>query len=391
MLLSLALLLIVGFVAMKIVSYFRLPGLIGLLIVGVLLGPYVFDLLDQNLLLVSQDLRQFALIIILIRAGLGLQWQQLKKVGRSALKISLIPCLLEGVTVMLVSHLLLDFTLIEGGMLGFILAAVSPAVVVPSMIELEESGYGTNKGIPTLLLAGTSIDDVFAITIFSFFFASATGVEQSILSVLIKIPYSIIGGIIGGIIVALLMLPLIRSKHITLKQTELLLILLTFATLYFYIGESLQLASLLGVMVIGFVILDRASFQAKIFSRQLAAIWVFAQIILFALVGAEVNIKLAIEAGLIGLVIIFIGLIARSVGVWLATARSNFTYKERLFCMIAYLPKATVQAAIGSLPLAAGLQSGGIILAIAVLSIVVTAPLGAIGIRLAAPHLLTQK
>ena len=391
MLLSLALLLIVGFVALKIVSYFRLPGLIGLLIVGVLLGPYVFDLLDQNLLLVSQDLRQFALIIILIRAGLGLQWQQLKKVGRSALKISLIPCLLEGVTVMLVSHLLLDFTLIEGGMLGFILAAVSPAVVVPSMIELEESGYGTNKGIPTLLLAGTSIDDVFAITIFSFFFASATGVEQSILSVLAKIPYSIIGGIIGGIIVALLMLPLIRSKHITLKQTELLLILLTFATLYFHIGESLQLASLLGVMVLGFVILDRASAQAKIFSRQLAAIWVFAQIILFALVGAEVNIKLAIEAGLIGLVIIFIGLIARSVGVWLATARSNFTYKERLFCMIAYLPKATVQAAIGSLPLAAGLESGGIILAIAVLSIVVTAPLGAIGIRRSAPHLLTKK
>ncbi|GAA4063723.1 cation:proton antiporter [Amphibacillus indicireducens] len=391
MLLSLALLLIVGFVAMKIVSYFRLPGLIGLLIVGALLGPHVLGLLDQNLLLVSQDLRQFALIIILIRAGLGLQWQQLKKVGRSALKISLIPCLLEGVTVMLVSHLLLDFTLIEGGMLGFILAAVSPAVVVPSMIELEESGYGTNKGIPTLLLAGTSIDDVFAITIFSFFFASATGVEQSILSVLAKIPYSIIGGIIGGIIVALLMLPLIRSKHITLKHTELLLILLTFATLYFYIGESLQLASLLGVMVLGFVILDRAPAQAKIFSRQLAAIWVFAQIILFALVGAEVNIKVAIEAGLIGLVIIFIGLIARSVGVWLATARSNFTYKERLFCMIAYLPKATVQAAIGSLPLAAGLQSGGIILAIAVLSIVVTAPLGAIGIRLAAPHLLTQK
>lgn len=391
MLLSLALLLIVGFVAMKIVSYFRLPGLIGLLIVGVLLGPYVFDLLDQNLLLVSQDLRQFALIIILIRAGLGLQWQQLKKVGRSALKISLIPCLLEGVTVMLVSHLLLDFTLIEGGMLGFILAAVSPAVVVPSMIELEESGYGTDKGIPTLLLAGTSIDDVFAITIFSFFFATATGIEQSILSVFVKIPYSIIGGIIGGVLAALLVLMIIRSKRITLKETDYLLILLTFAILYFYIGESLQLASLLGVMVLGFVLLDQAPVQAKIFSRQLAAIWVFAQIILFALVGAEVNIKLAIEAGLIGLVIIFIGLIARSVGVWLATARSNFTYKERLFCMIAYLPKATVQAAIGSLPLAAGLQSGGIILAIAVLSIVVTAPLGAIGIRLAAPHLLTQK
>lgn len=391
MLLSLALLLIVGFVAMKVVGYFRLPGLIGLLVVGALLGPYAFGLLDQNLLLVSQDLRQFALIIILIRAGLGLQRDQLKKVGRPALKISLIPCLFEGFTIMLVSHFLLDFTLIEGGMLGFILAAVSPAVVVPSMIELEESGYGTDKGIPTLILAGASIDDVFAITIFSFFLASATGVEQSILSVFVKIPYSIIGGIIGGVIVAILMLLIIRSKRIKLKQTDHLLILLTFAVLYFYIGESLQLASLLGVMVLGFVILDRAPAQAKTLSRQLASIWVFAQIILFALVGAEVNIKLALEAGLIGLVIIAIGLIARSIGVWLATAGSNLSVKERLFCMIAYLPKATVQAAIGSLPMAAGLESGEIILAIAVLSIVVTAPLGAIGIRLSTPHLLTKE
>lgn len=390
MLLSLVLLLIVGFIAMKIVSYFRLPGLIGMLIVGALLGPYVLDLLDQNLLLVSPDLRQFALIIILIRAGLGLQRSQLKKVGRSALKISLIPCLLEGFTVMFVSYYLLDFSLIEGGMLGFILAAVSPAVVVPSMIELEESGYGTDKGIPTLLLAGVSLDDVFAITLFSFFLSSAVGVEQSILSVFVKIPYSIIGGIIGGVLVAFVLLWIIRTKRFVLKQTDYLLILLTFALIFFYIGEWLQLASLLGIMVLGFVILDREPNQAEQFSVKLVAIWVFAQIILFTLVGAEVNLELAIDAGLIGLVIIFIGLFARSVGVWLATARSNLTFKERLFCMIAYLPKATVQAAIGSLPLAAGLEAGGIILAIAVLSIVITAPLGAIGIRLSAPRLLTK-
>ena len=390
MLLSLVLLLIVGFIAMKIVSYFRLPGLIGMLIVGALLGPYVLDLLDQNLLLVSPDLRQFALIIILIRAGLGLQRSQLKKVGRSALKISLIPCLLEGFTVMFVSYYLLDFSLIEGGMLGFILAAVSPAVVVPSMIELEESGYGTDKGIPTLLLAGVSLDDVFAITLFSFFLSSAVGVEQSILSVFVKIPYSIIGGIVGGVLVAFVLLWIIRTKRFVLKQTDYLLILLTFALIFFYIGEWLQLASLLGIMVLGFVILDREPNQAEQFSVKLAAIWVFAQIILFTLVGAEVNLELAIDAGLIGLVIIFIGLFARSVGVWLATARSNLTFKERLFCMIAYLPKATVQAAIGSLPLAAGLEAGGIILAIAVLSIVITAPLGAIGIRLSAPRLLTK-
>lgn len=390
MLLSLVLLLIVGFVSMKVVSYFRLPGLIGMLIVGVLFGPYVFSLLDENLLLVSQDLRHFALIIILLRAGLGIQRTQLKKVGRPALKMSLIPCLFEGFTVMIVSYYLLDFTLIEGGMLGFILAAVSPAVVVPSMIELEETGYGTDKGIPTLLLAGASIDDVFAITVFSFFLSSAVGVEQSILSVFVKIPYSIIGGVVGGLLVAVIILLVTRSKRIVLRQTEYLLILLTFSVLYFYIGESLQLASLLGVMVTGFIILDQEPFQAKILSRKLSSIWVFAQVILFTLVGAEVNIELAIEAGLIGLMIIAIGLLARSAGVWLATAGSNLSNKERFFCMIAYMPKATVQAAIGSLPLAAGLEAGGIILAIAVLSIVVTAPLGAIGIRYSAPRLLAK-
>lgn len=391
MLLSLMLLLIIGFIAAKLVSYIRLPGLIGMLVVGAVLGPYLFNILDANLLLVSQDLRHFALIVILIRAGLGLQRTNLKKVGLPALKMSLIPCLFEGFTVMIASYYLLDFSLIEGGMLGFILAAVSPAVVVPSMIELQESGYGTNKGIPTLILAGASIDDVFAITLFSFFLSAAVGVEQSILSVIVKIPYTIIGGIVGGIVVALIIVLVLRSKRVAFNQTESLLILLTFAVLYFYIGEKLELASLLGVMVLGFVILDREPKYAKQFSISLAAIWVFAQIILFTLVGAEVNIQLALEAGVIGLVIILVGLVARSLGVLIATANTNLSFKERVFCIIAYLPKATVQAAIGSLPLTAGLESGGVILAIAVLSIVVTAPLGAIGIRLSAPRLLMKK
>jgi len=333
MLLSLMLLLIIGFIAAKLVSYIRLPGLIGMLVVGVVLGPYLFNILDANLLLVSQDLRHFALVVILIRAGLGLQRTNLKKVGLPALKMSLIPCLFEGFSVMIASYYLLDFSLIEGGMLGFILAAVSPAVVVPSMIELQEAGYGTNKGIPTLILAGASIDDVFAITLFSFFLSAAVGVEQSILSVIVKIPYTIIGGIVGGIVVALIIVLVLRSKRVAFNQTESLLILLTFAVLYFYIGEKLELASLLGVMVLGFVILDREPKYAKQFSISLAAIWVFAQIILFTLVGAEVNIQLALEAGGIGLVIILVGLVARSLGVLIATANTNLSFKERVFCI----------------------------------------------------------
>jgi len=390
MLLSLALLLLFGFIGMKVISLTRLPGLIGLIIVGVLFGPYALGILDQDLLLISQDLRLFALIIILIRAGLGLRRDQLKAVGGPAIRLSVIPCLVEGFTVAIVSYYLLDFSFAEAGMLGFILAAVSPAIVVPSMLELEEAGYGTDKEIPTLLLAGSSLDDVFAITLFSFFLSLATGAEQSLLFVFAKIPYSIVGGILGGIVLAFLLLHIFNWHRLIEKNTEQLLLLLSVAILSYYVGEGIGFASLLGVMALGFVILERAPKTAGLFSDKLTRVWLFAQIILFTLVGAEVNIELALEAGLIGVVIIFIGLIGRSFGVWLATLGTSLTQKERIFCMIAYLPKATVQAAIGGLPLAAGVEAGGMILALAVLSILITAPLGSIGIQLSAPRLLTK-
>lgn len=390
MLISLAMLLLFGFISMKLVNLVRLPGLIGLLFVGVLFGPYVLGLLDADLLLISQELRLFALMIILLRAGLGLKRSQLKVIGFPALRLGMIPCLVEGFTVAISAYFLIGFSFVEAGLLGFVLAAVSPAVVVPSMLELEALGYGTDKEIPTLLLAGASLDDVFAITLFSFFLSLATGTQQNILIVIAKIPYSIIGGIVSGAVLALLLIVIFKRWHLKLANLEKFLLLLSSLVLYYYLGESVGLASLLGIMALGFIVLERAPKLAKVISGKLTSAWLFAQIILFTLVGAEVDIKVAFEAGVLGLTIITFGLIGRSFGVWLATIKTGLTLKERLFCMIAYVPKATVQAAIGSLPLAAGLEVGGVILAIAVLSIVVTAPIGAIGIKLMAPHLLTK-
>lgn len=390
MLESLALLLILGYIAAKLISILRLPGLLGMLLTGVLLGPYVFSWIDEDMMIISQDLRAFALIIILIRAGLGLKRESLKQVGGVALRISSIPCLMEGFTVLTAAYYFLDFSFAEAGMLGFIIAAVSPAVVVPGMLDLKEQGYGDDKQIPTLLLAGTSIDDVFAITLFTFFLGLGVSGDSNVLLELGKIPLSIGGGIVGGLIVAAGLLYLFKVKGLTTRHTEKLLLLLAIAILYYEFGEWIGIASLLGVMTIGFVILEKRNDIATDFSEKLAKVWVFASIILFTLVGAEVNIEVALEAGLIGVAIIALGLVGRSIGVWLATMGTNLNKKERLFCIIAYTPKATVQAAIGSLPLAAGVEGGSIILAIAVLSIVITAPLGAIGIKLSAPHLLNK-
>ncbi|WP_017470457.1 cation:proton antiporter [Amphibacillus jilinensis] len=390
MLEGIALLLLFGYIAAKLVGLLRLPGLLGMLIVGVLFGPYVFGLLDGELLAVSQDWRAFALIVILIRAGLGLKRDQLKQVGGIAVRISSIPCLLEGFTVTMAAYFILGFNFAEAGMLGFVLAAVSPAVVVPSMLDLKEDGYGDDKQIPTLLLAGTSIDDVFAITLFTFFLGLGTAGDTNIALELAKIPLSIGGGVLGGGLVALLLLGLFKWRGFAPKHTEQLLLVLALAILYFEFGEWIGVASLLGVMTLGFILLERQPTIANHFSEKLAGVWVFAQIILFTLVGAEVNISVALEAGLLGIVIIICGLLGRSLGVWLATIGTNFNTKERLFCMIAYLPKATVQAAIGSLPLAAGVETGGVILAIAVLSIIITAPIGAIGIKWSAPRLLNK-
>lgn len=392
MLLSIAVVLVSGYAVGKIVDKLGFPSLLGMLLVGVLLGPYVLNELHPDLLMISQDLRSFALIVILLRAGLGIRKEQLQKVGITALKLSSLPCLLEGLIITGLAYMLLGFSLAEAGMLGFIIAAVSPAVVVPSMLELKAKGYGKKNEIPTLILAGSSIDDVFAITLFTFFLGLGTGEGgQSIAGMLAHIPFSILAGILGGVLCAFALSRLFKRFFSQKRSILPFFFSLLLAVLYYEVGEALDIASLLGVMSIGFILVEIIPKIADGISRQLSIVWFFAQILLFALIGAEVNIQVAWQAGGLGLLIIACGLIARSLGVWLATLGTELNTKERIFCMIAYTPKATVQAAIGAIPLTLGVADGQLILAIAVLSIIVTAPLGALAISASAPKLLDEE
>ncbi len=390
MLLSFALILVIGLLASKLFTIIKLPGLLGMLMVGILLGPYSLGVLDDELLSISHYLRTFALIVILLRAGLGLKRENLVKVGGVAIRLSAIPCLLEGVSVMIASYFLLGLDFAQAGMLGFIVAAVSPAVVVPGMIALREEGYGEDKQISTMILAGASVDDVFAITLFSSFLAMGVGDETNVLVEIAKIPIGVGVGIIGGLVLALFLIKIYDVKFLNARNTEKLLLLLGISIIYFEIGEHFGIAALLGIMTIGLVILEKREIAANKFSVKLAKIWVFAQIILFTLVGAKVDIGVAIQAGTVGVVIIVVGLMARSIGVFLATIRTKLNIKERIFCIIAYMPKATVQAAIGAIPLGLGVGAGETILAVSVLAILITAPLGAIGIKYGAPILLKK-
>jgi NhaP-type Na+/H+ or K+/H+ antiporter len=368
----------------------KLPGLIGMIILGVLLGPYALNWISPDLLRVSADFRQIALIIILLRAGLGINSKDLRKVGTSALKLSCIPGLVEGFTIALISMKVLGFSFIEGGILGFIIAAVSPAVVVPQMLQFHEQGIGTNKGIPTLILAGASIDDVFAITIFTAFLGLYSGSHVNIGIQILNIPISIILGIVLGFIIGFVMVKIFEKYHI--RDTKKVLLILGSAILLTALEKLLknkvEVAGLLGVMAIGYVILEKRPVVAKRLSLKFNKIWVFSEILLFVLVGAQVNISVAVNAGLQGLLVIFIGLIGRSLGVIISLLGTELNWKERLFCVISYIPKATVQAAIGAVPLSLGVKSGDIILAIAVVAIIITAPLGAIGIMASAKKLL---
>src|SRR6056297_2993670 len=383
MLLSLALIIIFGLILNKAFDKISLPGLLGMLILGIIIGPYGLDLISPEVLAVSADLRKIALIIILIRAGLGLNKDTLIKVGLPAIKMSFIPGLFEGVTILFVSSYLLGISKIEAGMLAFIVAAVSPAVVVPSMLVLIEEGKGKIKGIPTLVLAGASIDDVVAITLFSTFLGFYGGKNVNIGLKLLNIPVSIILGVLIGILTGLLLIHLFKRFH--MRDTKKVLLLISggiiLTLIEDFVKTPINFASLIGVMTVGFIIMEKYGTLGRRLAKKFNGIWVFAELLLFVLVGAEVNIYVALEAGGTGLLIIFIGLIARSIGVIISLAGSNLNYKERLFCVVAYTPKATVQAAIGAVPLAYGVASGELILAIAVLAIIVTAPLGAFGIR----------
>ncbi|MFW5648827.1 MAG: cation:proton antiporter [Candidatus Alkaliphilus sp. MAG34] len=389
---SLAIILLLGLLANKLFEKLGLPGLLGMLILGVLVGPYGLGILQPNMILISADLRKIALIVILLRAGFGIKKDDLKKTGIIALKMSSIPCIVEGLFVAFASMKFLNFTFIQGGILGFIIAAVSPAVVVPSMLGLIENNVGSKKGIPTLILAGASIDDVFAITIFSAFLGLYSGSHVNIATQLLGIPISIVLGITIGVVIGFILIKLFERYHI--HDAKKVLLILGFSILLSelenMIEMKLQIATLLGVMAAGFVIMEKLPNIGQKLSDKFSDIWVFAQILLFVLVGAQVNINVALEAGGIGVIIILTGLVGRSLGVIISLFATNLNWKERLFCIIAYIPKATVQAAIGAIPLSLGVESGEVILAIAVLSILITAPLGAIGIHYFSKKLLEQ-
>jgi NhaP-type Na+/H+ or K+/H+ antiporter len=387
---SLAIILILGLGANALFTKLKLPGLLGMLILGVVIGPYGLNWLDADTLRLSGDFRKIALIIILLRAGLGISRDDLNRVGATAIKLSCIPGIVEGFTIAFISVKLLGFSFIEGGILGFIIAAVSPAVIVPQMLKYLESGIGTNKGIPTLILASASIDDVFAITIFTTFLGLYTGTHLNIGIQILSIPLSIILGVVLGLIMGLVIVRLFKTFY--MQDTKKVLLILGCAILLIVIESALknklEIAGLLGVMTIGFIVLERKPEVARRLAAKFNKIWIFAEILLFVLVGSQVNISVALNAGVTGLVIIFIGLIGRSAGVIISTLGTNLNWKERLFCIISYIPKATVQAAIGAIPLSLGIPSGEVILAIAVLSILVTAPLGAILIKASAKSLL---
>lgn len=393
MAISLGIILILGLLASCLFEKGKMPGLLGLLILGVIIGPYGMNLLKTDIINSSGDLRKIALIIILLRAGLGLNRGDLERVGNSALKMSFIPGLIEGFSIAFASIVLLNFSFVQGGILGFIIAAVSPAVVVPSMLKLMEKRLGEKKGIPTLILAGASIDDVVAITIFTAFLGLYRGSNKGVFIQLLNIPVSIMLGIILGAIIGIILVGVFKKYNIIDNKKVLLIIALSilFVELESILKAKIEIASLLGVMTIGFIIAEKSPNLGRELSKKLNGIWIFAEILLFVLVGAEVNINVAIKAGKVGILILGIGLIGRSIGVLISLLGTDLNPKERLFCIISYIPKATVQAAIGAIPLSLGVESGDLILAIAVLSILITAPLGAIGINLGAERFLEKK
>ncbi|WP_286907126.1 cation:proton antiporter [Clostridium sp. UBA1652] len=387
---SLAIIILLGILANTLFTKLKMPGLLGMLILGVILGPYGFDLLQPDILNASADFRKIALIIILLRAGFGVSVEDLKKVGKTAIKMSCIPGLIEGFFIAFASTKFLGFSFIQGGLLGFIIAAVSPAVVVPQMLNFIDNKIGTKKGIPTLILAGASIDDVFAITIFTTFLGLYSGSHVNIGVKLLGIPVSIVLGIAAGAIIGFIMVWAFKKYHIRDTKKVLLIVgtAIMLTALENLLKNKVEIAGLLGVMTIGFIILEKMPKVGKRLSAKLNKVWVFAEILLFVLVGAQVNINVVVNAGAMGIVVIFIGLIGRSIGVIISVLGTDFNWKERIFCVISYIPKATVQAAMGAIPLSMGVQSGDVILAIAVLSIVITAPLGAIAISTSSRSLL---
>ncbi len=374
----------------KLFTRLKLPSVLGMLFWGIIFA-YFYKAHIPTVIGDSEPfLKSFALIVILLRAGLGISKVTLKKVGITALLMSFIPCILEGITLLFLLHYFFDFSYVTSGLTAFMISAVSPAVIVPSMLDIKAKGIGETKEVPTIVLAGASIDDVFAITFFSIFLTLSSQGNIEIGKILLSIPVSLLLGILPGIVVGYFLIFYFKKRIKHIKSTEQTLILLTISMLLVKVGDIFHSAALLGIMTVGFIILEKANEIAHDLAQKLAGIWIFAEIILFVLIGLSVDLDVAYSSGLKGLLVISLGLLARSIGVWLATAFSNLNKKERLFCIFAYLPKATVQAALGSVALKMGIAEGETILALAVLAIVFTAPLGLILIKVFTPRLLSH-
>lgn len=391
MLTSLALIFLFGLIFGALFQKLRLPPLLGMLIVGIVLGPYALDWLDDSLLSISADLRQIALIIILTRAGLKLNISDLKKVGRPAILMCFLPACFEILGMLVLAPPLLHISYLDAAIMGAVVGAVSPAVIVPKMLRLMEEGYGTQKSIPQLILAGASVDDVFVIVLFSSFTGLAKGESLSPWR-FAEIPISILLGVLLGAALGLALAFFFQKVH--MRDSIKVLLLLSFSFLLVALEDALEgivpLSGLIAVMSLGIALQRKRDIVARRLSLKFSKLWVAAELLLFVLVGATVDLHYAYAAGLSAVVLIFGVLVFRMAGVWVCLLKTKLLFKERLFCMLAYMPKATVQAAIGSVPLSMGLSCGNIVLTVAVLAILITAPLGAFLIDLTYKKLLSR-
>ena len=387
MLASLSLVFLVGLAMGAICQKLKMPRIIGMLVTGIVLGPYVLDFLDPSILSISSELRKLALIIILLKAGLSLDLKDLKKAGRPAILMSFVPATCEIAGYILFAPLLLGINRIEAAVMGAVLGAVSPAVVIPRMVMLMEEKYGTKKAIPQMIMAGASCDDIFVIVLFTTFLSMAQGGSADIID-FVNIPVSIVLGIFLGAVTGyglyLFFETSYAHKHCVRNSTKVIIVLgfsMLLVSVEGWLEGKVSVSGLLAVVSMACVIkIKSTAFVSKRLSEKFGKLWIAAEVVLFVLVGAAVDIRYTLSAGIAAVFMIFIALIFRTAGVLICTIKTKLNMKERIFCVIAYLPKATVQAAIGSVPLAAGLACGKIILSVAVLAIIITAPLGALGI-----------
>ena len=386
MLTSLSFIFLVGLAMAAICQRIRLPRIIGMLLTGIVLGPYVLDLLDPSILSISSELRQMALIIILVKAGLSLNLADLKKVGRPAVMLFCVPASFELLGYVLFAPMILGVNRIEAAVMGAVLAAVSPAVVVPRMVKLMESGYGTKKSIPQMILAGASCDDIFVIVLFSTFSGMAQGGSARLMD-FANIPVSIVSGIllgaVAGWLLSLFFETAYAKEHYVRNSMKVIIVLgvsFLLMSVENWVKPYISVSGLLAVVSMACVLKLRSikAVSARL-SEKFGKLWLAAEVLLFVLVGAAVDIRYTMGAGLAAVFMIFTALIFRTIGVLICLAGTVMYWKERLFCVIAYLPKATVQAAIGSVPMAMGLPCGQIVLSVAVMAILITAPLGALG------------